>query len=49
MTEEEKRVLRDMLIERKCICKADYGKDNPFVAIYFNNLCELFYEVADKI
>lgn len=38
MTEEQKQMLRDELIEKKSIASSNYNNEDPFVGIYLNDL-----------
>lgn len=46
MTHKERNKFRDMLIERKGIL--DFEDDNPFVAIYFDDLVYLVEQFTEE-
>lgn len=45
MTQEQIEKLRNELIEHKCIASTEYGDDDAFVGVYFQDLCNFIDKV----
>lgn len=41
MTDEQKQKLRDLLADCKATASSSYEEKDPFVGIYFEDLCEV--------
>ena len=33
--------LRDLIVEKKCVSSSDYGKEDPFIGIYWEDLIDI--------
>lgn len=45
MTQEQIEKLRNELIEHKCIASTEYGDDDAFVGVCFQDLCNFIDKV----
>jgi hypothetical protein len=40
--------LRDLLVEKKCVSSNDYGKEDPFIGIYWKDLIDIINQCDSK-
>lgn len=38
--------LRDLIVEKKCVSSSDYGKEDPFIGIYWKDLINTINQCA---